>query len=164
MVARNAWGSNARLSLAAKGGFWHYARFGESGRLVDWGLAGEFSSESGTVGLASRRHWAPPSAETTQFYFAAFRADIRKPQPAVRWMDQIRKNPGWARLCAMAPSPAHREVSFTLTSSCVLRVPVAIVRTVQFGSAEPFLPSLCCIYRGDEQSQRRALVERSNGI
>lgn len=33
----------------------------------------------------------------------------------------------------------------------------SIVRTVQFGPAEPFFPSLCCIYRGDEQSQRRAL-------
>jgi hypothetical protein len=33
-----------------------------------------------------------------------------------------------------------------------------IVRTVQFGPAEPFSPGLCCIYRGDDQSQRRALL------
>jgi hypothetical protein len=32
-----------------------------------------------------------------------------------------------------------------------------IVKTVQFGPAEPFFPSLWCICRGDEQSQRRAL-------
>src|SRR6202521_6312031 len=32
-----------------------------------------------------------------------------------------------------------------------------IVRTVQFGPAEPFFPSLCCIYRGAEQSWRSAL-------
>jgi hypothetical protein len=39
-----------------------------------------------------------------------------------------------------------------------LRLPVSIVRTVQFGPAEPFFPSLCCTYRGDEKSQRRALL------
>ena len=33
-----------------------------------------------------------------------------------------------------------------------------IVRTVQFGTAKPFFPSLWCIYRGDEQSLRRALL------
>jgi hypothetical protein len=33
-----------------------------------------------------------------------------------------------------------------------------IVRTVQFGPAGPLFPSLCCIYREDEQSDRRALV------
>ena len=33
-----------------------------------------------------------------------------------------------------------------------------IVRTVQFGSAEPFLPTLSCIYRADEQSWRRAML------
>src|ERR1019366_1657229 len=54
-------------------------------------------------------------------------------------------------------SPAHREVRFILSSFRSLRVPVSNVRTVQFGPAEPFFPSLCCIYRGDEQSQRKAL-------
>jgi hypothetical protein len=53
---------------------------------------------------------------------------------------------------------AHRKVRFILSSFRSLRVPVSIVRTVQFGSAEPFFPRLCCIYRGDEQSQRRALL------
>jgi hypothetical protein len=33
-----------------------------------------------------------------------------------------------------------------------------IVRTVQFGPAEPFFPGLCCIYRGNDHSQRRALL------
>jgi hypothetical protein len=33
-----------------------------------------------------------------------------------------------------------------------------IVRTVHFGPAKPFFPRLWCIYRGDEQSQRRALL------
>src|SRR6202035_1274357 len=28
-----------------------------------------------------------------------------------------------------------------------------IVQTVQFGPAEPFLPSLCCIYREDETAK-----------
>ena len=32
-----------------------------------------------------------------------------------------------------------------------------IIRTVQFGSAEPFLPELCCIYRAGEQSWRSAI-------
>jgi hypothetical protein len=36
--------------------------------------------------------------------------------------------------------------------------PLIFVRPVQFGSAEPFFPSLCCIYWGDEKSQRRALL------
>jgi hypothetical protein len=38
-----------------------------------------------------------------------------------------------------------------------------IIRTVQFGSAELFLPELCCIYRADEQScaaRSTGLVER----
>jgi hypothetical protein len=38
------------------------------------------------------------------------------------------------------------------------RIPVSIVRTVQFGPAEPYFSSLCCIYRGNEQSQRSALL------
>jgi|HubBroStandDraft_6_1064221.scaffolds.fasta_scaffold09321_8 hypothetical protein len=33
-----------------------------------------------------------------------------------------------------------------------------IIRTVQFGSAEPFLPGLSCPYRGDEQSRRSAML------
>ena len=33
-----------------------------------------------------------------------------------------------------------------------------IVRTVQFGSAEPFLPELSCTYRADEQSWRSAIL------
>ena len=37
------------------------------------------------------------------------------------------------------------------------RLAKLIVKTVQFGPAEPFFPSLWCICRGDEQSQRRAL-------
>jgi hypothetical protein len=37
-------------------------------------------------------------------------------------------------------------------------VPASIIRTVQFGPAEPFFPSLCCIYRGDEQSRSEGLL------
>jgi len=33
-----------------------------------------------------------------------------------------------------------------------------VVRTVHSGPAEPLFPALCCIYRGDEQSQRRTLL------
>jgi hypothetical protein len=34
-----------------------------------------------------------------------------------------------------------------------------IVRTVQFGPAKPIFPGLCCVYeRGEDQSQRRALI------
>jgi hypothetical protein len=32
-----------------------------------------------------------------------------------------------------------------------------VVRTVQFGPAGPLFPNLCCIYREDESSDRRAL-------
>jgi hypothetical protein len=35
-----------------------------------------------------------------------------------------------------------------------------IVRTVQFGPAESIFRGLCCICRGDDQSQRRALLWR----
>src|ERR1035437_576311 len=34
----------------------------------------------------------------------------------------------------------------------------SIVRTVQFGPAEPFFPGLCCIDRADEQSWRSATL------
>jgi hypothetical protein len=33
----------------------------------------------------------------------------------------------------------------------------SIVRTAQFGPARPFIRSLRCVYRGDEQLQRRTL-------
>jgi hypothetical protein len=42
-----------------------------------------------------------------------------------------------------------------------------IVRTVQFGPAEPFFPSLCCIYRemiSRRQGRCSGLLERNNGI
>jgi hypothetical protein len=46
------------------------------------------------------------------------------------------------------------------------RLAKLIVRTVQCGTAEPFFPSLCCIYRGDEQSQAKgaALASRKETI
>ena len=38
------------------------------------------------------------------------------------------------------------------------RLAKSIVRTVQFGSAEPFFPGLCCIDQADEQSWRSATL------
>ncbi len=54
----------------------------------------------------------------------------------------------------------HDTVDAESRSRCcrAARSPIKlIIRTVQFGSAEPFLPELCCIYRADEQSWRSAI-------
>jgi hypothetical protein len=44
-----------------------------------------------------------------------------------------------------------------LRAACSLGLAKLIVRTVQFGPAEPFFPGLCCIYRADEQLWRSAI-------
>jgi hypothetical protein len=46
----------------------------------------------------------------------------------------------------------------TLQQPELWRLAKLVVRTAQCGSAEPWIPSLCCIYRGDEQSQRTVLL------
>ena len=58
---------------------------------------------------------------------------------------------------------AQKDVSSlwtTLSDSIVMARKLAelFVRTVQFGSAEPFFPGLCCIYRADEQSWQSAIL------
>ena len=48
------------------------------------------------------------------------------------------------------------QTAYSLPSRWSPGLAKVIVRTVQFGPAEPFFPGLCCIYRADEQSWRRA--------
>ena len=45
---------------------------------------------------------------------------------------------------------------FERFDSCGAPIAELIIRTVQFGSAEPFFPGLCCIYRADEEAWRSA--------
>jgi len=65
----------------------------------------------------------------------------------------------------VSPLPSRRNPGrrFGQESRCrraarLPAVPASIIRTVQFGPAEPFFPSLCCIYRGDEQSRSEGLL------
>jgi hypothetical protein len=46
------------------------------------------------------------------------------------------------------------------SSPTLARFSQTIAETVQFGPADPIFPGLCCTYRGDDQSQRRALLWR----
>jgi hypothetical protein len=50
------------------------------------------------------------------------------------------------------------EPILLLSSRTLARFCKRVIRTVQFGPDEPFVPGLSCIYRADEQSWRSAIL------